>query len=454
MIHWLATCLMSLAGVISADPRVLTELTAVSPDRPVALIAAGSEVGLELGDPAIVLRGDQLAASGHVLLTTPDRAAIRIDTRQLPLRPGDQVIVVAGNWLVYARHRLPAVIALAGRVSAVAPGARVGWMDLGDRHGVVRGDRFCVLREGVPLAVATVVAAQPASCLVSLRPVVANLTCRAGDAMRSISSPTRPQRGTVCYVVQAQPFRDLQQLRLAGDLEALQEPDTIVCLYRDGRYVGQATVESADPPLAQAITAAGQTREPIAPGDQGLAAGQAPSNEPLGYVFRIEEDYVLVSTRLPGEVKLGQHVYARRAGRLIAELVVRTVQQSFFGARLIDAQSMSGRAGLEQPISLWDEVCAESPDRWPRRWDDCRAEVWLDNELVWLTGPNPREGLAAGSLIALDADQRTIAVGLVLLNTNDRSLAWVPRCWQSRPVLSDMLLSVWAIEYDQPMGEE
>lgn len=438
----LAWCLIGVAGLTAPDPRVLSEVLTISPHRPVAVVGIGLQQGLQLGDRVVVVRGEQLVATGPLLLVTADHAAFRVDGRLAGPRPGDQVIVVPGGWLVGTRRRLPEAIGLAGTIAAVSPGARVGWIDLGGCQGVVRGDRFCVMREQLPLATATVVMVTPTASLIILQPVVANLTSRPGDAVRAVSSPARPLRGAVCYVVQARPERDGQRLWLAGELGALAALDTPIRLYRQGRYLAQAIVHSVPGPLAEASTIPGLAREPVAAGDLGRAPPGSPGDEPLGYVFRIEEDYVLVSTSRGGQVQVGQRLYARRARRCVAQLEVKTRERTFCGARLVPAEAADVPLFERQSLTLWDEVSTRPPADWLGQSPPWRVALVLSEEVICLQGPlGQGQGPAPGTLIALAADEQIVAAGLVLLNTDRQVLVFAPRCWQQCPILTEMLLS-------------
>jgi hypothetical protein len=179
-------------------------------------------------------------------------------------------------------------------------------------------------------------------------------------------------------------------------------------------------------------------REPVAPGDFALLPRGCADDGLLGHVFRIEEDYVLVSAPANRVVELNQRLYIRRAGQCVGQLEVQTLQRTFIGARPLDD---------DQDIALWDEVSIYPPARWPRQWSPWRVSAVVGGQAIGLKiAPAAREAPAAGTLLALRNEQKTLAVGLVLESSPDAVVVWAPRCWQDGPLLPEMLICASELE--------
>lgn len=422
---------MVLAACLGSNARVLGVGGLFAPCKvlgwvdgePVAMLDAGRTQGVSLDDRAVLVIDDEIVVEGRVFVLEPDRCAVEVSGRSLNRRQARTAVVVSRMLPGACRIALPAGTTILAHIDRVAPGRRTGWLDEGRTSGLVLGDSLLVETPRGIIANVEVIEVYARQALVRLTPLKPKTVVRPGDLARLWPSPAERRSGQVeLPIVAVTPHENEQYVWLPADVDGGVRMDRHIEIRRNGTYMATAIVDRLGTPLSRATTIEAYVRKAVRVGDQALLLIEPGSEGPIGRIFRIDRDYVLISAGEDLGIARGQKLFVVRDQAVIATAIVRTVKATYAGA------TIQGRP--TSAPQLWDAVYNQAPRvRSVQRIGQVDV-VAPGGRFAITTISNATQALPPGTLVTVTGRTQDRSAAIVIHNTSKANVLYMPSCWR------------------------
>ncbi len=416
-----------------APPVVETRVQDLQEERNLVTLPAGAALGVRVGDPFWIVPGSGEPVVGEIILVLPDLSSGRLEQRPKQVNSAP-VVIVPGEAMPVLARRLPARATLRGNVERTAPGRETAWISLGRSSGLAERDGILVRRSGISIARGRVMQLGDRASLIRLQPVVGNAITEAGDSVELWPEPADARMGRLRSTILAtQPSDEGTLITFAGTAADGLHEDRLLDIYRDGAFVGVASVVDTFNPISRARMMASATSQPVEVGDQAWARSPAgPPARPLtAPVFKVEgeQDYCLIAAGEVDGITSGEKLLVRRPDPAsgheledIAELTVDKVNVDYSGAysRPLNTEGLRVRP--------WDFAERKTPPL--PRYHPIGVVSRVLSSRTLMADVDLGATLPPGTLLRLaSGDARGYWAGIVLRKAGDHAFIYVPPGW-------------------------
>ncbi len=444
-------------GAMVVDCRVIGHI----PGRPLVMLEAGRNQGVNLGDLAVLPSGGSVLRSGEIFYIEAQRCAVRLGgtgdansqsetagpVSSAPSSgPVESAVVVSRLLPSVCRVALPPSATVWADLEDLAPGHRTVWLSRGRDVGFRTGDPLLIWRGPLVVGRGYVMEAMEANALIRFQPVTSNVSIRRGDRAGLSPAPAEKREGILSLpVLMVEPEGSAQAIWLSGGTADGVFPDHAIEVFRGETYVATATVDLAGESVARAVTVEACTREPVKAGDRAvLVHSDSDSTRIAGRVFRIEKDYCLISVGEDTGVRRDQQLHVVRQREVVGSVKVKTIKQGYCGAEI-----QSGSGG--QKLTLWDQVLSYRPTQ--RAVQELGQISTLSGDGLFASVRRPAEsrGIETGTLVTLVRQGEPLGAASIVHCSPSLIVLHMPGCWriQEIPVGVSVMYS-----HDLQGGEE
>jgi hypothetical protein len=329
---------------------------------------------------------------------------------------------------------LPERTRITGSVVRVAPGRETAWINSGTHSGLTIGDTLLIRRQQIPLARGRVRLIQDETAQVTVLPLVGNATVEPGDEfILWPDSDIKVRARFNSTIMSIRPGSVGRVLTIVGGKQDGLVEGRLVDIYRDGEYVGVASIRDVGLVLSEAWMIEPATKLDPRIGDEALVRHQ-PSYPPpplTAVVFRISQDVCLIAAGETDGVQVNEqfivyHPVPMQKGleRAVAELTVKTVKVDYSGARIRPLISE------ENPVNRWD--MAHRRSKLPMVWQPVGQVTHIDAQGRTLVchqiGPDLIQPDQVVRFQRTDADTQPGAAVTVSVS-GDQAVLYVPPGW-------------------------
>ena len=415
---------------------VETSVIDASEERGIISIRAGHGEGVAIGDPCWFFSNDRMIGHGEVFLVSDVGSAVRLNTHTGWPTADDPAVAVTATQRRVLRNRMPPGTTIRARLVRLPPGRRTGWIDIGQAAGLRLDDSLLVWRatkdKRIPIARGRVALLEPQTALLAFQPLVANAQPDLRDDVELWPAPAEGVgQSLTSTVIAVGQEGDAPIVRLVGTARDGLAPGRLLDLYRDGGFVGVATMTTVADPLSVAEMIVSASIDEPAVGDRAVI--RSPSGllpHPIrAVVFNIQGEVCLLATGEADGVQVGEKFVVRRAieGQSveIAELTIYTVKVDYAGARirLITPEN--------HPIQKWDfaERRTSHPPAWRTVGKIQRVAAEARTAFVAMATPTTIVPGKVVRLTAIAEGSGSTGAGIVLHTTDTAADLYVPTGW-------------------------
>jgi len=404
-----------------------------SPDRALVSFQMGRTGGVTLGDPFWVLDDSDQIKAGSIIFTTGSQSVGKLFRPCENILPGTTAVIVCQQFISQVRHQIPENVTIAGKIQRVSPGRRTAWLDIGRSAGLKHGDTILIRREGLPIARGRIKILDHDYSLTDLQPLVGNALPQADDTAELWPSPANQRWGRVnSSILAIKPDLEGALVTIVGTAEDGFSQGRLVDIFRGKEYIGVASIIEISDPLSVARMIETASADVPAEGDLALMRSRLNiANRPLNaYVFRIEDDYCLLTAGEVDGIHVGDKFIVRRQDPAeatiwydIAELHVRTVKVDYAGA---DIHLLGDK---KQALKRWDK--AELKGVVAQRYLPIGIVEDVDRSHRWaVASVDAKSALKSGTIVRWVPDEdKAAGAGIVVDCANGRAAIYVPIGW-------------------------
>ncbi|MCG3126802.1 MAG: hypothetical protein CHACPFDD_01657 [Phycisphaerae bacterium] len=346
----------------------------------IAAVAAQSAPGIRPFQPAVILARDDarglltVAAPPTPSSAVPPALAVVADGR--PVSWARPVVVGAAEWQYQLAAPVlgeadvrelsgwfvdsagldaqvdawPAGAAPHARLESLTPGARGVWLEITPGWNVRRGDSWFVRRGRRPVARLDVthVADDRAFCRVV--PLAAAPDLAAGQRAAAWPSPSDRRHGIArSSVVGVRRIEDVQVAQIPAPCGVECPAEARVEVYRDGTFVADGVVESADARFWQVRISESAEHNAVQADDEVLARSrrQVEQRAFSARVLEVRPRSFLINAGEIDDVRPGEVVWLLRPGETPRDVRIARVQRDYAEAQFAQAADIVPRPGDE-----------------------------------------------------------------------------------------------------------
>ncbi len=348
--------LFASGGAVAGECVIVGRVAAVSPRRPVAAIDVGANSGVQSNDRAVILRDEKIVATGTVVHTEAGRCGISFaHFEDRSPQVDDRVIVVQTECSPETSESCELTFYKSAAVDREMPVGDRLWISGGSREGWRTGESVLVRRRNAVLGWGTISRCYEKSALVLLdRSREDGILPIRGDIVESIGRVGRTGQVRSRVAAMIAGGRSPQMI-IAGDAQVGFAVDDRVEIIRDGEYVSHGKVISVEPFIRVEASEAFQKSSPREGDAVVLRDDPDRSGLAVGRIFRIEEDYALVTLGQVDQIEKGQRLFLLNADGSTTSLKVRTTYDEHCGAQL---DSPSNHIREWQPVATFAGAAA------------------------------------------------------------------------------------------------
>lgn len=340
----------------------------VSPERRTLLLEPSTLIA-EIGDRVWILDSLRPLARGVIVMKRGTAFGVALDwmSSGFEFKSRMKAAVLAREILKGPADASARVVAPA-RVETAEGTGQSCWISNGPGAPFAVGITLSAEHGGWPIASLRIdaVEATRAHCIVT--PLVGNTAVIVGDFARLWPNAGERKTGRLhTRVLRIKQDGPDQELWLPHPDPQESRPGERFAIFRDGQYVGIASVVSTTDRFLIANTNPALCRMPVRVGDYVVRRPTADVQSgftPM-YIFQVDGPYALVSAGETDGLRLDMPLFLMRDGRKVAELRVNTLNDEHCGVTLADSsatQSAAASSMMSQPtMRLWDTVYARIP---------------------------------------------------------------------------------------------